>query len=169
MARKDRKPDGRRFNDGERQGAQKSGRERTHFKKGHPGYRNGAPNKTTRIMKDAMILAAEQVGDLSGINPKNLSKEGIERGTDGLVGYLRWAAKCEPKSFLSLLGRLLPMQAKVDSFTKTVYHSVAEIKHDISRRGLNLKAFGQLLLDAHQTKKGEFDAGTTDGDGADAA
>ena len=96
MARKDRKPDG------ERLGAPKSGRERTQFKKGHPGYRNGAPNKTTRIMKDAMILAAEQVGDLSGINPKNLSKEGIEHGTDGLVGYLRWAAKCEPKSFLSL-------------------------------------------------------------------
>jgi hypothetical protein len=90
MARKDRKPDGRRFNDGERQGAQKSGRERTQFKKGHPGYRNGAPNKTTRIMKEAMIFAAEQVGDLSGINPKNLSKEGIEHGTDGLVGYLRW-------------------------------------------------------------------------------
>jgi hypothetical protein len=29
-----------------------------------------------------MLLAAEQVGELSGIKPKDLSKEGIEKGKE---------------------------------------------------------------------------------------
>ncbi|MGC2080594.1 MAG: hypothetical protein WA728_32190, partial [Xanthobacteraceae bacterium] len=123
--------------------------------KGRPA---GAQNKTTRILKEAMLLAAEQVGDLSGIKPKDLSKEGIEKGKDGLVGYLRWAAKCESRSFMAILGRLLPMQVKVDSFTQTVYRSVEEIQRDMERRGLNIRSFGQLLLDAHRVGKDQFDA-----------
>jgi hypothetical protein len=102
-------------------------------------------------MKDALILAAEACGDLSGI--KDLSKAGVEQGKDGLPGYLRWAAKREPKAFLSLLGRLMPMQVKVDTFSQTVYRSVEEIKHDISARGLNMRAFGQLLVEAHKAKE----------------
>jgi hypothetical protein len=109
---------------------------------------------TTRVMKDALILAAEQVGDLSGI--KDLSKDGVEKGKDGLVGYLRWAAKVHPTSFLSLLGRLLPMQIKVDKATKVVYHSVEEIQRDIAQRGLNVRSFGQMLLEAHPVGSGEY-------------
>ena len=52
-----------------------------------------------------MLLAAEEAGDLSGIAREDLSKEGVEQGKDGLVGYLRWAAKCEPKAFLHILGK----------------------------------------------------------------
>jgi hypothetical protein len=63
---------------------------------------------------------------------------------------LRWAGKCEPKSFLNILGKLLPLQVKVDSFTQTVYHSFEELQHDISQRGLSMRGFGQLLLEAHK-------------------
>jgi len=125
--------------------------------KGRPA---GAQNKTTRILKE------EQVGDLSGIKPKDLSKKGIEEGKDGLVGYLRWAAKCEPRSFMAILGRLLPMQVKVDSFTQTVYRSVEEIQRDMERRGLNIRSFGQLLLDAHRVGKDQFDAREKDSNDA---
>jgi hypothetical protein len=128
------------------------------FEKGNEVTRKGVANKTTRILKEAMLIAAEQCGDLSGIAREDLSQEGIEKGTDQLVGYLRWAAKCEPKAFLNILGKLLPLQVKVDSFTQTVYHSVEEIQHDIAQRGLNMRAFGQLLLEAHKAQ-GEFNAG----------
>jgi hypothetical protein len=54
---------------------------------------------------------------------------------------------------MSILGRLLPMQVKVDSFTKTVYRSVEEIQRDMERRGLNIRSFGQVLLEAHRVGK----------------
>jgi hypothetical protein len=114
--------------------------------------------KTTRLLKDALLLAAEECGDLSGIKREDLSQEGVEQGKDGLVGYLRWAAKSEPRAFLNILGKLLPLQVKVDSFTQTVYKSVEGIQHDVAQRGLNMRAFGQLLLEAHKAQ-GEFNAG----------
>ena len=120
---------------------------------GGPGRQKGGHNKTTRVLKDAMLFAAEAVGDLSGIAREDLSKEGIGNGKDGLVGYLKWAAKCEPKAFLHILGKLIPAQVKVDTFTQTVYHSVEELQRDVAARGLNLRAFGKLLLEAHQVKK----------------
>ena len=52
------------------------------------------------------------------------------------------------------------MQAKVDSFTPTVYRSIEELQHDISARGLNMRSFGQLLIEAHN--EGEFNAGEND-------
>ena len=130
---------------------------------GGPGRRKGSHNKTTRLLKDAMLLAAEDAGDLSGIAREDLSKEGVEHGKDGLVGYLRWAAKCEPKAFLHILGKLLPMQVKVDSFTQTEYHSIEELQRDVAARGLNLRAFGQLLLEAHRDKQSESDDGKNGG------
>ena len=105
-----------------------------------------------------MLLAAEQLGDLSGLKREDLSKEGVEKGKEGLVGYLKWAGKTEPRAFLAILGKLLPMQVKADSFTQTVYHSLEELQHAIAQRGLNMRAFGQLLLEAHQAKSGEFNA-----------
>jgi hypothetical protein len=67
------------------------------------GRRLGSQNRTTRILKEAVLLAAEQVGE-----------DG--EGFDGLVGYLRHIARTEPKAFCALLQRILPMQvtAKMD-------------------------------------------------------
>ena len=124
------------------------------FQKGNrlQGSRKGVPNKTTRILKDALILAAEACGDLSGIYREDLSEMGIEHGEQGLVGYLKWVAKVHPKSFISILAKLLPIQHRVDSFSETVYRSVEELQHEVSQRGLNLRAFGKLLLEAHPVK-----------------
>lgn len=62
-----------------------------------PGRPKGSPNKTTALLKEAIIMAAEGVG-----------QDGD--GKDGLVGYCKFLAKSEPKAFSSLLGRVLPMQ-----------------------------------------------------------
>jgi hypothetical protein len=61
------------------------------------GRPKGALNRTTSVLKDAILLAADEVGqDMNG--------------KDGLVGYCRFLAKEEPRAFASLLGRVLPMQ-----------------------------------------------------------
>lgn len=62
-----------------------------------PGRPKGSPNKTTRLLKDAIIKAAECTGS-------------DQEGKDGLVGYCRFLAVSEPKAFATLLGRVLPMQ-----------------------------------------------------------
>lgn len=58
-----------------------------------PGRPPGMPNKTTALLKDAIIKAAEQAG-----------------GKDGMIGYLKAQASKNPGPFLSLLGKVLPMQ-----------------------------------------------------------
>jgi hypothetical protein len=53
----------------------------------------GVPNKTTALLKDAILAAATKAG-----------------GKDGLVGYLTTQATANPQSFIPLLGKVLPMQ-----------------------------------------------------------
>lgn len=68
----------------------KIGQNRGNAGKGRP---KGSPNKTTALLKDAILQAAEQAG-----------------GAGGLVAYLQQQAAENPGPFLSLLGKVLPMQ-----------------------------------------------------------
>lgn len=61
------------------------------------GRQKGVPNKSTQVLKDAILEAAEAVGENG-------------KGKDGLIGYLKMVAKKEPKAFATLLGRVLPLQ-----------------------------------------------------------
>ena len=58
-----------------------------------PGRPKGVPNKTTQLLKDAILLAAQNAG-----------------GPSGMVGYLETQARDNPGPFMSLLGKVLPMQ-----------------------------------------------------------
>lgn len=61
------------------------------------GRVKGTPNKTTATLKEAILKAAEAVG-----------QDGA--GKDGLTGYLKHVAKSDVKAFSALLGKVLPMQ-----------------------------------------------------------
>jgi len=61
------------------------------------GRAKGTPNKTTALLKDAIIKAAEQAG-----------------GSEGLVGYLTEQAALNPGPFMALLGKVLPLQIAGD-------------------------------------------------------
>lgn len=68
------------------------------FGNGRKGGRTpGSQNKTTTVLKDAILEAAR----LSGNDKK---------GKNGLVGYLRRVADDDLKAFSGLLGKVLPMQ-----------------------------------------------------------
>lgn len=61
------------------------------------GRKKGTPNKVTSVLKDAILAAAQAVGE-----------DG--EGRDGLEGYLKRVAKEDIKAFSGLLGRVLPLQ-----------------------------------------------------------
>lgn len=65
--------------------------------KGRP---KGSRNKTTALLKDAILKAAEQAGN--------------KVGDDGLVTYLEHQATENPGPFMGLLGKVLPMQVTGD-------------------------------------------------------
>lgn len=57
-----------------------------------PGRPKGSPNKTTALLKDAILKAAATAG-----------------GEGGLEGYLASQALQSPGPFLGLLGKVLPL------------------------------------------------------------
>jgi hypothetical protein len=61
------------------------------------GRKKGTPNKTTGLLKDAILVAAERAG-----------------GKDGLIGYLQAQATENAGPFMALLGKVLPTQISGD-------------------------------------------------------
>jgi hypothetical protein len=61
------------------------------------GRKRGTPNKTTALLKDAILAAAELAG-----------------GEGGLTAYLKAQAAVNPGPFMALLGKVLPMQITGD-------------------------------------------------------
>lgn len=57
-----------------------------------PGRPKGVPNKTTALLKDAILRAAANAGD------------------GDMVEYLTQQARLNPGPFMALLGKVLPMQ-----------------------------------------------------------
>ncbi len=60
------------------------------------GRVKGVPNKVTRILKEAVVKAAENAGN--------------KIGKDGLISYLEKQAMECPAAYLALLGKILPLQ-----------------------------------------------------------
>jgi len=56
------------------------------------GRQKGTPNKTTALLKDAILKAATDAGD------------------GDMAAYLTTQAKANPGPFMALLGKVLPMQ-----------------------------------------------------------
>lgn len=74
--------------------------------KGRP---KGAVNKTTALLKDAILQAATQAGD------------------GDLAAYLEKQALANPGPFMSLLGKVLPMQIGGDPDNPIITKVVREI------------------------------------------
>lgn len=81
MTKSDFESDKKQFNDG----------------KPGPGRPKGLQNKTTSLLKDAILKAA------------------TEAGNGSLVQYLKEQAKDNPGPFMALLGKVLPLQVDIDA------------------------------------------------------
>jgi len=91
-------------------------------------------NKTPRLLKEAIMLAAE----LEGSN---------QHGKDKLVGFLRRVAREDLKSFCTLLGRIIPTQIenKTEITTEVTYRSVDEVRRELASRGINLELVARII------------------------
>jgi hypothetical protein len=84
------------------------------------GRQKGTPNKTTALLKDAIITAATDAGP-----------DGA-----GLVGYLKAQAVANPGPFMALLGKVLPMQIGGDPDNPvSVHQTIEQIIVDPTDRG----------------------------------
>lgn len=75
------------------------------------GRPKGSPNKTTAVLKD-MILTA-----LDGAHK------------DGGIGYLKQQAEDNPTAFLTLVGKVLPLQVAGDADNPVVHEIRRSIVH----------------------------------------
>ena len=73
----------------------------------------GVPNKLTRIIKEAILLAGEAQG--------NKIAAANKEPREGLVSYLKHLAANHPQSYAMLLGKVLPMQIERLSTTTAEY------------------------------------------------
>jgi hypothetical protein len=74
-----------------------SAKPRPRLDRSKTGRAKGTPNKTTALLKDAILMAAERAG-----------------GPGGLVAYLQRQADENPGPFMALLGKVLPTQLAAD-------------------------------------------------------
>jgi len=81
------------------------------------GRPRGAVNKTTRLLKDAILQAAEEMGEMEPWIHKGSGTLKWKKGKGGTLGYLKWLAANEPKAYSTLLGRVIPL------------HVVGDIEH----------------------------------------
>jgi len=113
------------------------------FKKGKPktgGRERGVENKTPKLLKECIMLAAE----LEGMN---------EHGKDRLVGFLRKVAREDLRGFVMLLGRVLPYQVETrnDMKVEVVYHTVAEVRRELQSRGISVETVTRILHQEPET------------------
>jgi hypothetical protein len=95
------------------------------------GRRPSPEVKKTLLLKDALILAADKIG-----------QDG--KGKHGLVGYLMWLAQVEPATYGSLLGKVIPLQTDQTDPNKT--YTQSEALAELRARGLPPPV---SLTDAH--------------------
>jgi len=105
-----------------------------HEKKG--GRKIGSGNHVTRVLKEAIMIAAEMEGSDCC-------------GTGKLIGYLRRVARDDSRTFCMLLGRLIPVQEnnQTDVRVEVTYRSVEEISRELESRGIDIRLLNPPEID----------------------
>jgi hypothetical protein len=113
------------------------------------GRPKGSTNKVTQLMKDAAIIAAQQLGE-------NL------RGRGGLEGFFRRMGRREPVAFLGFLGKLIPLQMQhsggldPQEHVHRHYHSIADVRQALKERGLNVDEIYEKPMKVIEHRKDEL-------------
>jgi len=126
-----------------------------------PGRPPGSPNKTTQILKDALLGAASELGFLEEITlldddgqPTGIIKL-KKTGVDGMQGYLEWLGVNHPRTFAAMLARVLPTQLniKTASSLKVTYKTVEETRQALRDYGIEPQMVTEIFkLEAPKKK-----------------
>ena len=102
----------------------------------NPGRPRNSTNKNTRLLKEAIMIAAEIEG-----------QDGQGKGK--LIGFLRRVAQEDIRSFVSLLRSIIPLQVIEERSNDkapqtTVYKSLDEVKRELASRGISMDIMMKL-------------------------
>jgi hypothetical protein len=118
------------------------------FQKGHPKIGNAGrkpgPNPFQKLLHDAVLEAAEQVGEVKVVEKTDKNGRVCRttyewNGKDALVGYLRFLAVYHPPTFAGLLGRVMPLHAnvKTDTQVEVSYPTLEEARQALREHGFD--------------------------------
>ena len=91
--------------------------------------RNGAGLKHTRLLREAILLAAELEGE-----------DG--KGKGKLTGFMRKVAREDIRAFCSLLGRVIPLQVETRAHEmkeEVTYHNIDDVRRELAHRGISME------------------------------
>lgn len=104
----------------------------TSFKKGRKktgGRAAGTPNKTTMLLREAVLAGAEAAGN--------------ELGGDGHVSYMKFMALNHPKTFFPVYATSMPQQLEPEP---KVLHTMEDLCESLREFGIEPETFAQALL-----------------------
>jgi hypothetical protein len=105
------------------------------FKPGNPGRQPGTQNRVTTTLRQAILIAAAEVGENG-------------KGRDGLVGYLKQIARRDIRTYAMLLARVLPLDVRAGSADgDTTYRTAAEVRAELERCGISRALLATLASD----------------------
>ena len=135
------------------------------FKKGHPrlaGRPRGGINRNSQLLKNALLIAGAVTGDrfvvreiIESSKQEALDKDGMRIAGEleeiveqhgPLVGYLSWLAEYHPAAYSSMLGKVLPLQIRVDSHKDIQYRTLADVQRDIDALSEPLRRIAPKLI-----------------------
>jgi hypothetical protein len=106
------------------------------YKSGHKGMGGrpkGVPNKMTMAMKDAIIAAAETLGEKKW---SVANKAYTRNGPGGLYGYMLHLGRHHENLFAPLLGKVLPMHV-TSAVVNRNYRTEEEVRALCAERGID--------------------------------
>jgi hypothetical protein len=122
----------------------------------NPGKPKGAIAKNTRLLKEAIMLAAEIEG-----------QDGNGKGK--LVGFMRKVAQEDLRAFCMLLSRIIPLQVETKEMEpekkRTTYKSVEEVKRELASRGVSMDIMFKIMTAEPQPLRDRDDMMNDDDDG----
>jgi hypothetical protein len=119
------------------------------FKKGDPkpqgsGRKPGTPNCMTTTIKEAVVAAANFVGE----KRLNVETDQYEPGDGGLIGFMIHLALHNESAFCMLLGRALPLHVKAE--VKKTYLTEEEVRAMCAEYGIPFESMIDLSIPASE-------------------
>jgi hypothetical protein len=123
------------------------------FKKGRKkigGRKAGTPNKTTWVLREVVLAAAEAAGNKLGRN--------------GHLGYMTWVALNYPPHFLRVYADSMPRQLEPEQTApfegREVIHTMEELREELMLRGVPPAALARVLVQGDDPLDSQEHSGT---------
>jgi hypothetical protein len=111
------------------------------------GRQLGTPTQTPSIVKDALLMAAEIAGNILAARKSTKKRPNQVAHLNGMVAYLTQQAIDCPRSFMPVLGRVMPLQIylRQEKPGAIKYKTFAEVTAALKARGYTDKSIAAII------------------------